>query len=188
MGLTLISQPAQALTWDFSFDAANSYTDQMTFNGTLTTDGTAVVPDQIYNVTDAAGSLVYNGVSSGKITLTVLEASGNFKWDGVQLLLNDTGISFSGTDDGLVNGPLAKIYCASGSCQVFQAYGSSDNFKVNVPFVPIAVEDLTVGSSSMSPATPVPWETDALPVIGSTLLFAGGVWAKRKLAKPFNND
>jgi hypothetical protein len=33
-------------------------------------------------------------------------------------------------------------------------------------------------------ATAVPWETDALPVIGSTILFAGGLWAKNKFAKP----
>jgi hypothetical protein len=31
--------------------------------------------------------------------------------------------------------------------------------------------------------TAVPWETDALPVIGSTILFGFGVWAKRKSAK-----
>ena len=34
----------------------------------------------------------------------------------------------------------------------------------------------------------VPWETDALPVIGSALFFAGGVWAKRKLAKPLDKE
>ena len=33
-------------------------------------------------------------------------------------------------------------------------------------------------------ATAVPWETDALPVIGSTILFVGGLWAKNKFAKP----
>lgn len=31
-------------------------------------------------------------------------------------------------------------------------------------------------------ATPVPWETDAIPVIGSTVLFGAGIWAKRKFA------
>jgi hypothetical protein len=30
----------------------------------------------------------------------------------------------------------------------------------------------------------VPWETDALPVIGSTVLFGLGLWAKNKFAKP----
>jgi hypothetical protein len=31
--------------------------------------------------------------------------------------------------------------------------------------------------------TPVPWETDALSVVGTTILFAGGVWRKHKLGK-----
>jgi hypothetical protein len=37
-------------------------------------------------------------------------------------------------------------------------------------------------------ATPVPWETDALSVIGTTLLFAGGVWKKRKSIKPLEKE
>ena len=32
-------------------------------------------------------------------------------------------------------------------------------------------------------ATAVPWETDALPVVGSTVLFGLGLWGKRKLAQ-----
>jgi hypothetical protein len=43
--------------------------------------------------------------------------------------------------------------------------------------------ELTISSSSLTP-TPVPWETDALPVVGSTVLFGFGLWAKRKFAKP----
>jgi hypothetical protein len=35
--------------------------------------------------------------------------------------------------------------------------------------------------------TPVPWETDALPVVGSTVLFGLGVWAKSKFAKSTKN-
>jgi hypothetical protein len=34
---------------------------------------------------------------------------------------------------------------------------------------------------------PVPWETDALPVIGSTVLFGFGLWAKSKSAKSNKN-
>ena len=33
-------------------------------------------------------------------------------------------------------------------------------------------------------AVAVPWETDALPVVGSTILFGFGVWTKRKSTKP----
>jgi hypothetical protein len=43
-------------------------------------------------------------------------------------------------------------------------------------------------SASYATATAVPWETDAVSFIGSTLFFAGGVWTKRKLAKPLDND
>jgi hypothetical protein len=32
-------------------------------------------------------------------------------------------------------------------------------------------------------ATPVPWETDALPVVGTTLLFGFGIWKKNKLSQ-----
>jgi hypothetical protein len=42
----------------------------------------------------------------------------------------------------------------------------------------------TYATASIGYAEPVPWETDALPVIGSTILFAGGLWAKNKFAKP----
>ena len=31
--------------------------------------------------------------------------------------------------------------------------------------------------------TAVPWETDALPVVGSTVLFSLGIWGKHKLAQ-----
>lgn len=36
--------------------------------------------------------------------------------------------------------------------------------------------------------TPVPWETDALPVIGSTILFGCGIWFKRKSANAHKKD
>jgi hypothetical protein len=39
-------------------------------------------------------------------------------------------------------------------------------------------------SLSVSDPTPVPWETDALPVIGSSVLFGFGLWARNKFAKP----
>jgi hypothetical protein len=32
--------------------------------------------------------------------------------------------------------------------------------------------------------TPVPWETDAISVIGSTILFVGGLWARNKFTRP----
>jgi hypothetical protein len=48
---------------------------------------------------------------------------------------------------------------------------------------PQGISSGTIVTNSLA-ATPVPWETDALPVIGSTILFGAGLWAKRKFAKP----
>lgn len=39
----------------------------------------------------------------------------------------------------------------------------------------------TVNNFSATVATPVPFETDSLPLIGSTVLFGVGIWAKGKL-------
>ena len=36
---------------------------------------------------------------------------------------------------------------------------------------------------NVTPAVTVPWETDALPVVGSTVLFGLGIWGKHKLAQ-----
>ena len=54
--------------------------------------------------------------------------------------------------------------------------------------VPVAnnPQDFAVGRLSVAtvpvPAA-VPWETDALPVVGSTILFGLGLWSKRKFEK-----
>jgi hypothetical protein len=46
----------------------------------------------------------------------------------------------------------------------------------------------STGFSEAAFAQAVPWETDALSVVGTTLLFAGGVWAKRKSVKPLDKE
>jgi hypothetical protein len=40
-----------------------------------------------------------------------------------------------------------------------------------------------VGNFTLGDVAAVPWETDALPVVGSTVLFGAGMWAKRKFAQ-----
>jgi hypothetical protein len=52
---------------------------------------------------------------------------------------------------------------------------------------------ISVGNQSDNKSTsfeikPVPWETDALSVIGTTLLFGLGVWTKRKSVKPLDKE
>jgi hypothetical protein len=55
------------------------------------------------------------------------------------------------------------------------------NFYLTQP----AIHD--AGGGNFHTVTPVPWETDALPVVGSTVLFGLGVWAKSKFAKSNKN-
>jgi hypothetical protein len=40
-----------------------------------------------------------------------------------------------------------------------------------------------VGNVTLGNVTAVPWETDSLPVVGSTVLFGAGMWGKRKFAQ-----
>ena len=91
------------------------------------------------------------------------------------IALNNNGISFidaNSTDYNVFSGE--------------SRYGSTlDQFSSSSLYVNGAAEiSGVITSSSLEPATAVPWETDALPVIGSTILFAGGLWARNKFAKP----
>jgi hypothetical protein len=43
--------------------------------------------------------------------------------------------------------------------------------------------DTFTGGEIRAFATPVPWETDALSVVGTTLLFGFGIWKKNKLSQ-----
>jgi hypothetical protein len=52
----------------------------------------------------------------------------------------------------------------------------------SVPDNTLYPEDFAVGRLSVAPVS-VPWETDALPVVASTVLFGLGLWSKRKFEK-----
>jgi hypothetical protein len=174
MGLSLLSQPAQALDWNFSYSASNNFlggTDTASFAGILSTDGTSPVQQsQTYTISSATGTLTYNGT-----TESISAASGTFQWDGstgILLTLNG-GIQFTTTT------PLGKINCVSVDCTA-----SPDNYAPGFFVQENTGGDALLISSNNLTATAVPWETDALPVVGSTIFFAGGLWAKRKFAKP----
>jgi hypothetical protein len=63
------------------------------------------------------------------------------------------------------------------------APGLEQNFYMTQP----ALHDAGDGNVHNVQPTPVPWETDALSVIGSTVLFGFGLWAKSKSAKSNKN-
>jgi hypothetical protein len=90
--------------------------------------------------------------------------------------VTNNGISFTDANAEIYN----LYFGSSGPGTVLGDFSTNDLIVFNTA----NMDDTNVFSSSLTPATAVPWETDALPVIGSTILFAGGLWAKRKFAKP----
>ena len=73
------------------------------------------------------------------------------------------------------------------------------DFSSSHVFVDVAINDIfgfraETSSNSDGPpvfsvyAVPVPWEIDALPIIGSTLLFSIGIWKKYKSSNSNNRD
>lgn len=62
--------------------------------------------------------------------------------------------------------------------------GAGDNFGFRIATVDNVFGRGSVTISNFSTlATPVPFESNALPVVSATLFLAAGVWCKRKLAK-----
>ena len=174
MGLSLLSQPAQALNWNFSYtnDGGNSFT------GTLLSDGSSAATNTIYNLTGISGTVTNNGNSAlvSAISSYFGIADNKFVWDGgTAIALTGNGIAFTDAN--------AQAY------DVFSDVGGTgtalSDFKTNnLIAANTANTDGSVTSSSLTSATAVPWETDALPMIGSVILVGLGFWAKNKFAKP----
>lgn len=83
--------------------------------------------------------------------------------------------------DSLISG----TYNPVGSLAAFNGENGNGNWTLTYQDTDLA-DPLSINafSLSVSDPTPVPWETDALSVIGSTVLFGFGLWAKSKFAKP----
>ena len=173
MGLSLLSQPAQALNWNFSYNSTSSGA----VDSVLTTDGTTFQTGFIYTISAISGTVngkTITGLVSSFLVGTdgiTKNADNQFSWNGATgIIVTLDGIAFQ--DNSTPSARINNFYDDFGLTNwSIDADGTNDS---NTP----------VTSSSLTPATAVPWETDALPVIGSTILFAGGLWAKRKFAKP----
>ena len=122
-----------------------------------------------YDITGITGTYNRDSVAYEITGLSDYQGAANtFQWDGTSsssILSNFDGISFT-TSSNAVN-----MYSDADD------YAPIDRIKTNF----ITVEG-TIVSSTLSP-TAVPWETDALSVVGTTILFGFGVWSKRKSAK-----
>jgi hypothetical protein len=170
IGLGLLSAPAQAITfWNWSFTGNGN----QSASGTFQTADVTPTAGVTYSITGITGTYNRDSVA---YTITGLsnfqDGTNTFQWNGTSsspLLSNIEGISFNTTSEEV------NFYYDSNS----GGYGAVDR-----TFTDFSGDDDYIVSSTLSPATPVPWETDALPVVGSTILFGLGVWAKRKSAKP----
>ena len=168
MGLTLLSQPAQAVF--------------ITVNSTQ------------YDVRTFTGSY------SANISQFATPANGGLMpWYGNQTLANQFALAVYAIDPSLTGNSFSRrgpyfAYqfnpAAGPSPSSVSVSSISLDTRTGYPVVSLAPTTAPTGFNGVSyaTATAVPWETDALPVIGSTLLFAAGVWTKRKLAKPLNKD
>jgi len=89
--------------------------------------------------------------------------------------LNNPTVIANGEQINLINGVSEQLpgFLISTSPITFnELLGFTTNDPLNGTVTKTGILD---GSS-----VPVPWETDALPVVGSTVLFGLGVWTKRK--------
>ena len=162
MGLPLLSQPAQAINWNFSYDVGGHR-----FTGTLISDGNSYTTDTIYTLTGIAGTVTDNGIDSSVSTI-----SSNFGADNLFVWNGTTGISLTSKGIGFLS-LIGNRY------RVFSSNGGSGSTIENFSGSGLT-EGATTATLISSSLTPVPWETDALAVIGSTILFAGGLWARNK--------
>lgn len=112
----------------------------------------------------AGAQIQNNNYGAFTANLTALDAGNNvlgtFDWDGNSTANSDNSAIFMGVNDNTAS--ISKL--------VFSIPGSQD-FGINR----LAIDG--VG------ATAVPWETDALPVVGSVAILGLGLWAKRKFTK-----
>ena len=170
MGLTLLSQPAQAVL----ITVNSTQYDVTTFSGNY--------PDNTSKFATAA-----NG--------------GEMPWFGNQTLADQFALAvynLTPTNGGLADnsnpygyGPIFahSRFVDPEKGSIFSSTVSMSQGNTGIPVGNIA--NFSGGESATfnyATATAVPWETDALSVIGTTLLFAGGVWTKRKSAKPLDKE
>jgi len=146
-------------------------------------EATDVFKVQIRNDT---GGLNPGSTALANFTLPGSQGSGNFNYafnpetaftfqQGTKYWLH-VDISSGSGGSGDINWRASSPSVAPVGVASFGAYRFSNNGGTSFG------NSSTLNSFQVN-ATAVPWETDALPVIGSTILFGLGLWGKNKLAQ-----
>ena len=171
IGLGLLSAPAQAINiWNWSFTGSFAGGTQSA-SGTFQTADVTPTAGVTYDITGITGTYNRDSVAYEITGLSDYQGAANtFQWDGTSsssILSTFDGISFTTSSNNAVN-----MYSDA------DEYGPVSRIKTNF----IGTVEGPISSSTLSP-TAVPWETDVLSVVGTTILFGFGVWSKRKSAK-----
>lgn len=106
MGLPLLSQPAQAINWNFSYDVGGH-----SFTGTLISDGDSYTTNTVYTLTGIAGTVTDSEIDSSVSTVSSSFGADNlFVWNGT------TGISLTSNGIGFLSliGNRYRVFSSNG--------------------------------------------------------------------------
>ena len=113
-------------------------------------------------------------VGGGAFDLASIDLAGFIGSSGTGL--NDT-VNFTGTKADFST--VAQSFTTD-ALSGFQTFTFNSGF---TNLTEVQFSDNSIVQFDNVNVTPVPWETDALPVVGSTVLFGLGIWGKHKLAQ-----
>jgi len=185
--LTLFTPKGSAITiTDFSdvYAPSNWRTEQSTTATGTVTPGTTLLDiqldsgnsgdyiDQLINIdASRAGDLQFSW------SFISQEAAGSHSAGYILNGVYQSQVTSTGATDG--NGDPITIM-SSTPVTVSVKNGDTFGFRFLAEADTSSAGIYTVNSFSATTATPVPFETDTLPLIGSTILFGVGIWAKGK--------
>jgi hypothetical protein len=191
IGLGLLSAPAQAINITYTFDS--SFSGQSSVNQTV-----SGVTGTFSNINGLNG--VFQSNFDGIYLNSALGAGNSFHFS-FDKDKEVTLLSYSVTNSSLISsGETAtfRLFNSRGPDSTGNNLASVGSFGLSNPFtMGFGVSSALTATLSLfsdtaqlqsitvdATPTPVPLETDALSVVGSTILFGFGVWSKRKSAKP----
>ena len=163
---------AQSITLDSGIISTNS--SDVTLPNSFNNNSVSV---GVYNNATQAGP---GNTASSAITWTLPNPTFAFGADFIGAGTNPDRLALVGNFDGTGDQTFLINSQIGGQNGFFGIVGTANFNSVIFTNSQTAVDAFSVDNASVA----VPWETDALPVIGSTILFGLGLWARNKFAKP----
>jgi|688.fasta_scaffold69590_3 hypothetical protein len=156
-------------------------------SGIISTNSSDVIlPNPPFNNNSVSGGVFNNatqagsGTASNTITWTLPNTTFAFGADFIGAGTNPDRLALVGNFDGTGDQTFLINSQIGGANGFFGIVGTANFNSVVFTNSQTDVDAFSVDNASVA----VPWEMDSLSVIGSTLLFGFGVWAKQKFAKP----